>query len=204
MTWQGSVKTLSQQPHLHARFLNTLSFLEYIGARKIMKSQEESLVTPSVLAHATEEIRHAQIIKKLALKVGAKSVYTYQPEALLCGDEAKAYIHGIDYKAQAVLGEKDSWRNYLLTTLVVEERAQELYPYYDEVLSAIGLGGPLKTIVREEVGHLEEVVEKLKVAGQVSEDMIHQVRQEEQKLYNQFFQAIDKIIQKEVPESIHI
>lgn len=189
--WQNTIQQLIQKPELHARFLNTLSMLEFIGARKIMKSQQEELVTPTVLAHATEEIRHAQIIKKLAIKLGGKSVITYEPKTLLCGQEARNYIHGIDYKAQEVLGESDSWRNYLLTTLIIEERAQELYPYYDAALAPIGLGGPLQTIVREEVGHLEEVITKLKIAGNVSDDMINAVRNHESMLYLSFFRAVD-------------
>lgn len=189
--WQNCITKIVHKPELHARLLNTLSLLEFIGARKIMKSQQEEHVTPTVLAHATEEIRHAQIIKKLAIKVGGKLVISYEPRTLLCGAEARNYIHGIDYRAQEILGESDSWRNYLLTTLVVEERAQELYPFYDAVLSTIGLGGPLNTIVREEVGHLEEVVTKLKIAGNISEEMINAVRIHEKMLFLAFFRAVE-------------
>lgn len=192
MTWQNCIRTIVRSPTLHARLLNSLSLLEFIGARKIMKSQEETFVTPAVLAHATEEIRHAQIIKKLAIKIGGESMHTYESETLLCGEEAKAYIHGIDYKAQTVLGEKDSWRNYLLTTLVVEERAQELYPFYEEVLSSLGFGGPIKTIVREEVEHLAEVIERLRVTGGVTEQMMNEVRHEERRLFDAFFAAVEK------------
>lgn len=188
--WKNCIHELIKNPELHARFLNTLSLLEFIGARKIMKSQKEELVTPSVLAHATEEIRHAQIIKKLAIKVGGKTVIDYSDAALLCGTEARAYIHGIDYKAQQILNESDSWRNYLLTTLVVEERAQEIYPYYDSALIPLGLNGPLQSIVREEVGHLEDVVEKLKGAGGVSEEMIDILRKHENNLYTSFFSGV--------------
>lgn len=201
--WQNCLQLLAQRPQLHARFINTLSLLEYIGARKIMKSQDEDLVTPTVLAHATEEIRHAQILKKLAIKLGGKNVISYEPHALLCGAEARNYIHGIDYKAQEVLGESDSWRNYLLTTLIVEERAQELYPYYDAVLSTIGLGGPVQAIVREEVGHLEEVITKLKIAGGVSEDMMNVVRAHEQMLYISFFRAVEAQIHAHTEEVVH-
>ncbi len=198
--WQNCLQQLAQRPDLHARFINTLSLLEYIGARKIMKSQDEDLVTPTVLAHATEEIRHAQILKKLAIRVGGKNVISYEPHTLLCGSEARNYIHGIDYKAQQVLGEADSWRNYLLTTLIVEERAQELYPYYDAVLTTIGLGGPVQAIVREEVGHLEEVITKLKIAGGVTEDMMNVVRAHEQMLYLSFFRAVEATLQSPQPE----
>lgn len=197
MTWKNVLQELVHKPHLHAQFLNTLSLLEFIGARKIMKSQEEARITPTVLAHATEEIRHAQIIKKLAIKVGGASVMSYAEDSLMCGDAAREYIHGIDYKAQEVLGEKDSWRNYLLTTLIVEERAQELYPFYDQQLSQVGLGGPLQTIVREEVGHLEDVIEKLQVAGKVSTAMMDEVRSYEKLLFERFFEQVAEEIQKD-------
>ena len=190
MTWKQTIQELICKPELHAKFLNTLSLLEFIGARKIMKSQMENQITPSVLAHATEEIRHAQVLKKLALKVGGAAVTTYSEESLMCGALAREYIHGIDYKAQEVLGEKDSWRNYLLTTLIVEERAQELYPFYDGQLAQIGLAGPLQAIVREEVGHLEDVIEKLRVVGQVSPSMVEDVRDSETKLFDHFFDKV--------------
>lgn len=199
MIWKNVIQELIHKPHLHARFLNTLSLLEFIGARKIMKSQEEAQITPTVLAHATEEIRHAQIIKKLAIKVGGASVKSYAEESLMCGEVARDYIHGIDYKAQEVLGEKDSWRNYLLTTLIIEERAQELYPFYDQQLSQVGLGGPLQTIVREEVGHLEDVIEKLQVAGKVSVSMIDAVRNYEKRLFDHFFESVIEEMKNENP-----
>lgn len=194
--WKSCLKKMALIPEMHGRFLNTLSLLEFIGARKIMKSQAEEMITPTVLAHAVEEIRHAQVIKKLAIKVGGKNVITYDSRALLCGTEARNYIHGIDYKAQEVLGEVDSWRNYLLTTLIVEERAQELYPYYDEVLSHIGMGGPLQTIVREEVGHLADVIEKLKIVGNVTEEMMSVVRAHENLLFHSFFRSVEAEINK--------
>lgn len=203
INWKNCLQKLALRPDLHARFLNTLSLLEYIGARKIMKSQDEDLVTPTVLAHATEEIRHAQILKKLAIKVGGKNVISYEPHTLLCGTEARNYIHGIDYKAQEILGESDSWRNYLLTTLIVEERAQELYPYYDAVLTTIGMGGPVQAIVREEVGHLEEVITKLKIAGGVTEDMMNVVRAHEHMLYVSFFRAVEAEINLQQEEIQH-
>lgn len=130
------------------------------------------------------------------MKLDASDVVTYQSETLLCGEIAKAYIHGIDYKAQSVLGENDSWRNYLLTTLVVEERAQEIYPFYDDLLTTIGLGGPLKTIVREEVSHLEEVIERLRIVGGVSKAMMDEVREEERRLFDRFFTEVAQALKK--------
>lgn len=196
--WKLILKEVVSRPELHARFLNTLSLLEYIGARKIMKSQEESQITPTVLAHMTEEIRHAQVLKKLALKVGGEAVRSYAEESLLCGREGREYIQGIDLKACALLSEKNPWQNYLVTTLIVEERAQSLYPYYDELLIPLGLGGPLKAIYREEEEHLTQVLSALKMAGGLTETQVDLVRQEEKVRFDAFFTAVSGRLKQEV------
>jgi len=188
--WQTTLANLVDYPQFHARFLNTLSLLEYIGARKIMKSQDESRITPTVLAHMTEEIRHAQIVKKIAMKLGGESVRTYREDALVCGDEGRAYIQAIDRKAEEVLGVKDSWANYLLTTLIVEERAQELYPFYDSLLERQHLNGPFKTIFREEEEHLAQVTELLKTQARCTDAMIERVRDTEREYFSGFFEAV--------------
>lgn len=188
--WKKTLAQLVNIPELHGKFLNTLSLLEYIGARKIMKSQEEDQITPIVLGHMAEEIRHAQIVKKIAVKVGGASLKTYAESALLCGDEGRAYIQAIDHKAEEVLGQKDSVANYLLTTLVIEERAQELYPLYDDLLKPLGLNGPLKAIFREEEEHLFQVTEQLKAKSQCTEEMFAEVRAVEKKYFEHFFEKV--------------
>jgi hypothetical protein len=201
MRWQTTLANLVDYPEFHARFLNTLSLLEYIGARKIMKSQEETRITPITLAHMSEEIRHAQIIKKMAMKVGGAAVSTYGEPSLVAGEEGRAYIQAIDHKAQEVLKQKDSFANYLLTTLVVEERAQELYPLYDALLAPRGLSGPLKAIFREEEEHLSQVTDLLK-SQNCSEEMIEVVRQEERLYFSRFFEAVEKELSRYSSPSI--
>jgi hypothetical protein len=39
-------------PALHARWLNTFSYLEYVGFRKIVKSQRAEVLTAAILGHA--------------------------------------------------------------------------------------------------------------------------------------------------------
>ncbi len=196
--WKQTLSSIVQIPEVHGRLLNTLSLLEYIGARKIMKSQEESRITPTILAHMTEEIRHAQILKKLAIKVGGEAVVSYQEQSLLCGQEGRNYIQAIDRKACEVIGVENSWVNYLLTTLIIEERAQELYPFYDELLKPLGLNGPLKAIFREEEEHLAQVILLLKQNGGLSDAQIELVRQEERTYFTAFFAAAAVILQSYV------
>lgn len=196
--WKQTLTQIVNFPEIHGRLLNTLSLLEYIGARKIMKSQEESQITPTLLAHMTEEIRHAQILKKLALKVGGKSVSTYSEDGLLCGNQGRSYIQAIDRKACEVVGAQNSWVNYLLTTLIIEERAQELYPFYDELLKPLGLNGPLRAIFREEEEHLAQVISLLKINGGLTEAQLELVRQEERIHYTAFFAAAAEELHKQL------
>ena len=42
-------------PALHARWLNTFSYLEYVGFRKIVKSQRAEVLTAAILGHACEK-----------------------------------------------------------------------------------------------------------------------------------------------------
>jgi len=199
--WQTTLANIIDYPEFHAKFLNTLSLLEYIGSRKIMKSQDEAHITPMVLGHMAEEIRHAQILKKMAIKVGGHQVKNYADHSLLCGTEGRAYIQAIDHKAEEVLDQKDSWANYLLTTLIVEERAQEIYPLYDSLLEKYKLSGPLKGIVREEEEHLAQVTELLKSQANCSDEMIEKVREEERKFFKNFFIAVEKEFSKHLLES---
>ncbi len=155
MTFNSVLEKILPDPTLHGRFLNTLSLLEYIGARKILKSQSAPRMNPYLIAHAAEEIRHSQILKKLAVKLGAS--LDYEESALLQPIEARAYIQGIDHCVAEVFGKSESWACYLYTTLLIEERALEFYPVYEQTLSKLGLGGQIAAILRDEEQHLAEM-----------------------------------------------
>ena len=43
----------------HAKWLNTLAYLEHIGSRKIIKSQNSLRLDLHMLQHIAEEARHA-------------------------------------------------------------------------------------------------------------------------------------------------
>jgi hypothetical protein len=158
----GLLGRLAADPPRHARLLNTLSLLEYIGVRKILKSRPAETFTPELLEHVVEEARHAFVLKTLALRVAP--VPTYAPAHLLAGAAARAYIQALDRGAEADLQAHPprhaapAWLNYLYTTLLIEERADGVYRDYEPILAAAGLGGVLGGIVREEQGHLRTVL----------------------------------------------
>src|SRR5271170_3629580 len=71
---------------LHAKWLNTLSFLENCGARKISACEHPTLVKEEMLKHAAEEFRHAHHLKKQIAKIpGGITIEDYTLSSLLGG-----------------------------------------------------------------------------------------------------------------------
>ncbi len=186
------LREIAKTPHLHARFLNTLSLLEYMGSRKILKSQRAESITLELLSHTAEEIRHAQTFKKLALKVGEGKVESYAQEHLFCGAEAAAYFQTIDQSAAQHLGHPDPWTNYLLTTLLIEERANQIYPFYEDVLASVGYPGHLKLIVREENSHLQDITARIEEITPLTPALLTELRAIEGAAFTRFTASLRK------------
>ncbi len=181
---------LAAAPALHARFLNTLSLLEYVGARKIYKSQPAGRFTVELLEHVVEEGRHALVLKKLAIRLGGDAVRTYDSEGLLSGADATRYMQTLDHAAETDLelsgfpaGEERTWINYLLTTLLIEERADSLYPVYEPILTALGHGGVAAAIVAEEKRHLRDVFESLTSGDPRRDERLERLRPVERRAF---------------------
>ncbi len=159
--WKMILTRLVAQPLLHARFINTISLMEYMGARKIMKSQREELVSAEILAHMNEEIRHAQVFKKIALKMSHGEFKTYREDHLLAGLQGRNYIQTVDQAIASALKGENSYLNYLLSTLLIEERANSIYPFYAELMEPLGFSSPIRNILKEEENHLLEIQKHL-------------------------------------------
>jgi hypothetical protein len=159
------VNTIVTDPQLHARWVNTFSFLEYVGFRKIVKSQRAESLSAEVLAHALEEGRHAMSLKKLALKIGGKAFDSYAPEALLCGEEAESYFQTLDHTCdEALQAESEEQRAalvYLYVTWLVEIRALDVYTQYGNAVASFGSAPGLEGLLAEETQHLSRVAQEL-------------------------------------------
>jgi len=152
----------------HARFLNTLSLQENIGARKISANERPETSTYMVLKHAAEEHRHAFYLKKQILKLEKVHCPTYQPEYLLAPISSKHYLHKLDMITSRYLQNHMNlnpiqlkFAAYLLVTYAIEVRADLIYPIYQEVLSKANSKVSVRSIIIEEQGHLEEMTLQL-------------------------------------------
>lgn len=180
---------ITASPLLEARWLNTVSLLELIGARKIAKTVCRTHPQVEILEHFADESRHALAFKKLALAVDPK-VSDY-----LCRDEAIKYFqsldHGIKAKIRGLTGADDEFLNYLLTTTLIERRAMKLYPLYREVSRNPVVMAELDRVISEETSHrvpLEALArERLRT---FSEDAWQSVQAFEDTLFAAFVAAL--------------
>ncbi len=180
--------SIMNDPQTYARFLNTLSLLEYMGARKILKSQRQDVLSEKLLSHAAEEIRHAQVLKRAAKKIAPKICDTYAPESLLCGKAAQAYFQTVDHAAVEKLGITNPSHAYLYTTWLIEIRALKFYTAWEEVFQQTGQPSVFRGILKEEEKHLQEILQWLQ-AIDGHEHHMTLLQQIEESAFNQLLQT---------------
>jgi len=198
------IRTIVSDDHIHARFLNTLSLQENIGARKISANELPETSTYMVLKHAAEEHRHAFYLKKQIGKLGAERCPTYEPDYLLAPYSSKYYLNKLDMSCSRYLmehlnlkGAKLKFAAYLLVTYAIEVRADLIYPVYQEILSSMGSKVSVRSIILEEQGHLEEMTAQLRVFSADWELHAQQMITIETHLYKNWINDLGRAICKE-------
>lgn len=168
MEFHHLLKRIVQDGSTHARWLNTLSFMENVGARKISKCEHPTLVSQIQLKHAAEEHRHAYYLKKQIGKINPELCQTYESTELLAPIATSQYLHSLDIKACRYLQKAFNldktdikYAAYIFVTYAIEVRADELYPVYQQVLTEASSKIMVKSIILEEEGHLEEMIHQL-------------------------------------------
>ena len=168
MEFHHLLKRIVQDGSTHAKWLNTLSFMENAGARKISKCEHPTLVSQIQLKHAAEEHRHAYYLKKQIGKIDPELCKTYESTELLAPIATSQYLHSLDIKACRYLQKAFNldktdikYAAYLFVTYAIEVRADELYPVYQEALTEASSKIMVKSIILEEEGHLEEMINQL-------------------------------------------
>lgn len=166
---ENVLKKVMLNPLHHAKWLNTLSYLENCGARKIASCEHPTLVREEMLKHAAEEFRHAHYLKKQITRASsAAHLSDYSLQNLLGGVSTLHYLNGLDLHACSYLKKrmffnKQALRGaaYILVTYAIELRAQELYPIYDRLLRSGKSKVTVKSIALEEEEHLQQMHKEL-------------------------------------------
>lgn len=201
---EALIGTIVKDTQLHARWLNTFSFLEYVGFRKIVKSQKAEALNATILTHAVEEGRHALRLKKLAMQIGGPAFETYAADVLLCGEEAEDYFQSLDHQCEAQFseyGEQECARlTYLYVTWLVERRALEVYGLYKSALAGTEIAQKLDGLLTEEIGHLRQVESELAISDPQHAARAPLVIGLEARLYETFLRALDTAL---TPQAAH-
>lgn len=193
------LKAIIASPRLHARMLNTLARLEYVGVRKMLKSRHAGSLDLEGVQHIVDESIHVLRLKKAAVALdapGSASVATFADADTLAGDEAERYFQEVDRAAERVLAalpESDRpERNYLLTSAVIEIRAQAFYPLYEAELRAAASPVSVAPIMRDEDRHLEEMQSALAAKLPGWKERLEAVLDPEGALFAAFLDALER------------
>jgi hypothetical protein len=183
---------------LHARWLNTFSYLEYVGFRKIVKSQRAESLTAAILGHACEEGRHALGLKKIAIKLGGAQFDSYAPEVLLCGEEAAAYFQDLDKACNEAFADRSEAERgkltYCYVTYLVERRALRVYQIYKGALGETEIARKLGGLLAEETKHLADVEAVLHTSDPEFSTRSMEFEAVEAALYQNFVSALTRTL----------
>ncbi|MFT4680141.1 MAG: hypothetical protein ACI9RU_003079 [Litorivivens sp.] len=201
---QATIDQIVSDPSLHAKWLNTLSYMENCGARKISKCEHPTRTNLMVLKHAAEEHRHAYYLKKMIDRVQEGACETYEVEELLAGHTSRHYLHRLDIFASKYLqktlqlsGEELKYVAYLYVTYAIEVRADDLYPVYHEVLKKHDSPVSVWNIIKEEEGHLEEMISSLEKFDANWEVHAKVIRAYEEEVFQAWMRVVEDCVAKE-------
>lgn len=168
MKFYNLLEKIVHDDEIHAKWLNTLSYMENAGARKISACEHPTKVSLIQLKHAAEEHRHAYYLKKQIGKINPEFCQNYEKNELLASTATQQYLHSLDIKSCKYLQkvfqltkEELKYAAYLFVTYAIEVRADELYPVYQDILTKTSSKIMVKSIILEEEGHLEEMINQL-------------------------------------------
>lgn len=190
-------------PRAHARWLNTLARLEYVGVRKMLKTRRSETLDLDGLRHILEEAAHATRLKKAALAVAADPswVDTFSDEHTLCGDDAERYFQHLDREALRVLeGEGGSAARdeacYLLTSAAIELRARSFYPTYQSVLQEVNSPISVASIIGDEEAHLDQMAAALPLRISNWQSVLRQVMLLEEAAFQRYLDAVEVVLDR--------
>ena len=185
------LEKITSDQNLHSRWLNTLSYLEYIGARKMLKALPAHILDETFLEHINEETRHSLFFKKLAQKQNSKKKIGFTEQEAIAPQSASDYFQKIDH----YLGKfsfSNPILNYLYTTYIVEQRALVVYSLYDEILKRKSFSFSIQSVLNEEKNHLAFVFKEIQKWDPLWENHLEEARHFEHKKYFSLLIAFER------------
>jgi hypothetical protein len=192
-TWNEFFRSLLINPSLHAKWLNSLSYLEYRGARKIARALKTEHIDEGILKHMMEEFRHALYFKRLAMRLGGKVYRTYAGENLLAEKALKSYFYELDAAAERAISHSEAKKEvYLLVTWLIEERALKVYLAYEALLQSENFELTLKPVLADETHHLRDAKDHLLDLLEARNIDIEPLLETEEQLFKNLFHELSR------------
>ena len=186
------LEKVTSDSSLHSRFLNTLSYLEYIGSRKMLKSLPSSILDHFFLDHINEETRHSLILKRLAEKTAKKNM-AFQDDEMIVGQSAQDYFQEVDHYSLKFAFDNPVL-NYLYTSYAVEQRALVFYSLYNDVLKKKSFAFSLDAVLNDEIKHLECVLNQIQKKDWNWENNLDEITQFEHQKYFSFLLDLERAV----------
>jgi bacterioferritin (cytochrome b1) len=174
--WISFLDEILSSDSKHYLWLKTLSYLEYIGYRKMVKAIPYTAVDQEVFHHLSDEIQHSFMLKELAHQsFGGQN---FSEEALKqFADIAETYFQGIDSHIHDWVlkntGEDNPFLSYMWVSYIIEKRAMKVYPQYFAKLTQSSLKIVLQKIIKDESQHLsylEKMIQHFPSFGSLKEN----------------------------------
>lgn len=165
VTWNQFLDQIIQSPSQHHLWLRSLSYLEYIGYRKMVKAVPYTKISTGVYHHLSDEIQHSFMLREIADKQFGLSLPIEQVTSLV--GIAENYFQGLDSQVddwiKTNLGKEDAYASYVWVSYTIEKRAMKVYPQYLAKLNNPALKLVVQKIIKDEADHLSylgEVIEQ--------------------------------------------
>lgn len=186
------LQQIVSKPETHARFLNTLSMLEHMGAYRIMATQSNPDMRQDVLKHMSEEARHAFFFKRQADKVAGESM-DWHPSRLIAPSFARLYFKRLESRIAQEFRKspKPMLLTYYCMSMIIEYRAIWAFDLYQNVLDESGAPLSLKSVLAEEQGHLDDIEGAIAGHDAVSPDRLLAFFRKEHALFGKLLGALE-------------
>lgn len=144
---ESLLSTIISNPLYEADWIEMLSQLEYVGARKILKAVPFEQVTCEVLRHVSEETSHAFLLKLEAEKLSPTQKKWGECRFTAIGFH---YFQSLDHAVSKLVAPTKAYR---LVSWAVERRVLAIYPRYSAMTSIMSLTRTLNRIMAQEKNH---------------------------------------------------
>lgn len=198
--FRGLLERVIADNELHARWLNMLSYLEFVGSRKIFKTQRAGVLNEEILKHASDEARHALVLKQMCLKLDVEKRENFENEDLLCGFSAYRYFQSLDSTAKQTFEgeisnpEELAYRCYVYVSYIIEVRANWLYGVYAALLKKASSPVSVSAIIHDEVRHLEDMSAEIRRVDSEYEARIEEFLAKEERFFLRFLDTFERTL----------